>query len=326
MRRNEITEQKIRDAEDAMLWFSPSNRTEYSLARRRLSAGKMREPYPGLYGREETCRKLDPRATAYRTLNTLIRDHPTWRYCQFSAALLHGIHVPYSKLKPVHIVVEPTQNCSHTKALRRHACRADIVPIDGALATSIDQTVMDCLCRTSLSEGLGIVDSALHWNLTSMSQLEAYFAEHGTGLRGIEQARSTLSYADERSENGGESALRAIVITAGFALPELQVEIQDPLGSDSYVRVDFYWTLPDGSTVICEFDGAQKYLESPSAADNPEQALKNAVKKMSDERARESLINLTGAVVVRITSRHLANPAFIITLLERAGVPRHRHP
>ena len=38
-----------------------------------------------------------------------------------------------------------------------------------------------------------------------------------------------MAYADGRSENGGESIVRGIMIDLGFALPELQVEIEDPL-------------------------------------------------------------------------------------------------
>lgn len=38
----------------------------------------------------------------------------------------------------------------------------------------------------------------------------------------------TLMHADGRSENGGESVVRAIILELGFAEPDLQVEIEDP--------------------------------------------------------------------------------------------------
>ena len=135
--------------------------------------------------------------------------------------------------------------------------------------------------------------------------------------------RRTLSYADERAESGGESLVRAIIIDAGFVLPELQVEMEDPMGTGSVVRVDFHWRLPDGRVVVLEFDELQKYLPLVSQRSHAtKRDFKDAIRKLSDERARESRINLTGATVIRLTSREVHDTAHVVRLLKLAGVPR----
>ena len=323
MRANKAIEAKLDRSEEAVYWLVPDSRAEYQALRRRTMAGNLREPFPGLFGRTATCEALSPRGRAYRTLRTLGRLHPDWCFCSFSAAVLHGIHVPFACLDSVHLAVAPGHNSVSSRTITRHERQHGAVRVDGALVTSIDETVTDCLCRASFADGLAIADSALHWYLTSPSQLTRHLAEHGAWRRGIAQARRTLSYADERAESGGESLVRAIIIDAGFVLPELQVEMEDPMGTRSVVRVDFYWRLPDGRVVVLEFDGLQKYLPLVSQRSHAtKRDFKDAIRKLSDERARESRINLTGATVIRLTSREVRDTAYVVRLLKLAGVPR----
>lgn len=323
MRANRGIEVKLDQSEEAITWLAPSNRAEYQALRRRAVAGDLREPFPGLFGRARTFEALSPRGRAYRTLRTLARLHPDWRFCSFSAAVLYGIHVPFACLGPVHLAVSRGHYKTSSKAIVRHACQHGTARVDGAFVTPINETVADCLCQTSFADGLAIADSALHWYLTSPSQLERYLADHGRWRKGIVQARRTLSYADGRAESGGESLVRAIIIDAGFVLPELQVEMEDPMGARSFVRVDFYWRLADGRVIVLEFDGLQKYLSLvPEQAYATKEDFKNAIKKLSDERVRESHINLTGATVLRLTSREVRDTSYVVSLLERAGIPR----
>lgn len=323
MRVNSAIETRLDQSEEALCWLSPNSRAEYQALRRRTVAGDLREPFPGLFGRAATYEALGPRGCAYRTLKTLVRLHQDWCFCSFSAAVLHGIHVPFAHLDTVHLAVSPGRYCANSRAITRHVCTHGSVRIDGALVTPVDETVADCLCRTSFADGLAIADSALHWYLTSPSQLKRYLSNHGTRRKGIVQARRVLSYADDRAENGGESLVRAIIIDAGFVLPELQVEMEDPMGTKSFVRVDFFWLLANGRAIVLEFDGLQKYLSAgQEQLCASKAAFRNAIRKLSDERARESHINLTGATVIRLTSREVYDASYVVQLLERAGVPR----
>lgn len=323
MRANRSIEAKLDHSEDAMWWLAPSSRAEYQTLRRRTVAGDLREPFPGLFGRAGTCEALGPRGCAYRTLKTLVRLHPDWCFCSFSAAVLYGIHVPFAHLDSVHLAVSPGRYRASSKAITRHEREHETARVEEALVTPIDETVMDCLCAAPFADGLAIADSALHWQLTSPSQLRAYCSDHGTWRKGIVRARRVLSYADHRAESGGESLVRAIIIDAGFVLSELQVEMEDPLGTGSIVRVDFYWRLADRRVVVLEFDGLQKYLSlAPEQSRATKKDFRNAIKKLSDERARESRINLSGATVIRLTSREACDASYVVKLLERAGVPR----
>ena len=322
MKANKALEARFDESERRELWLIPADRAEYRRLKRRVRAGELCEPHPGLFARKAACRNLGPRGVAYRTVKTLAYMHPTWTFCRFSAAVLHGIHVPFKHLDAVHVAVTKRHHDASTRSIKRHVCPYASVDVDGHHATSIEQTVVDCLCHSSFADGLSIADSALHWDLTSASALNCFVAENGKHRKGIVQARETLSWVDGRSESGGESQLRALIIEAGFALPELQVEMEDPMGSNSFIRVDFCWRLANGRVIICEFDGAGKYLGNIDPNGDMQQNLNRAVKKLSDERARESLINLTGATVIRITSRDLARPSYIVDLLELAGVPK----
>lgn len=319
MRRNTRLEARFSASESQVLWLVPQNRSERQVLRRHIGAGCVREPYPGMFGRATTCAGLNPRAIAYRTLRTLARIHPTWTFCSFSAAVLLGIHVPWKLLGSVHIAVGPKQFTTNTGVLKRHVCTCPPILFDGYRTTSINQTVMDCLCTTSFRDGLAIADSALHWYLTASGELTRYMDAHGAHRKGIRQARQTLAWASDQAENGGESQLRAIIIEEGFATPELQVEIPDPMGTRAFVRVDMLWRSPSGRLIICEFDGLDKYLGAAKA----DRTIEHVAAKLSDERSREAHINLIkDAIVIRVTSRDLNDPAYIVSPLGHAGVPR----
>lgn len=91
-------------------------------------------------------------------------------------------------------------------------------------------------------------------------------------------------HADGRSENGGESVVRAIILELGFAEPDLQVEIEDPLNPGTYKRVDYYWLLEDGRAIVGELDGFEKYLKTHgNPRKSPDENLRSAIKAMRRE-------------------------------------------
>ena len=146
------------------------------------------------------------------------------------------------------------------------------------------QTLLDCLCATGFRYGLAIVDSALHYHLTTHEELARHFADHGKGRRGIRQAQQTLAYADGRSENGGESIVRAAIIELGFQTPELQIEIEDPMNPGAPKRSDMGWRLPNGRYILVELDGLSKYL-STNARTHEEPSVYQAVRTMRGRKA-----------------------------------------
>ena len=91
------------------------------------------------------------------------------------------------------------------------------------------------------------------------------------------------------------ASARATMIMLGFAVPDLQIECHDPMNPSKVIRVDFYWTLSDGTVIIGELDGKQKYVD-PAMTKG-----KDLVRILSDERLRESRLSINGARIVRFT-------------------------
>ena len=279
-------------------------------------------PFPGAYALAEPFNQLDPRAQARMTLKAAHTLHPDWTFCSFSAAAAHGLQVPRELLARVHIAIAPSK--SRRKHPGRVTCHIDKgggrMTADGIPCTSLMQTVLDCLCASTFRQGLAIVDSAIHHRLTTKEQLVDYFIAHGKGRRGIRQARETLKYADGRSENGGESIVRAIIIELGFETPELQIEIEDPMMPGVSKRADLGWRLSDGRYIIAELDGFAKYLTADVHRSGVEK-VEWAVKSMRAERLRESHLNLTGATILRFSFAQALDTPYFFQLLATAGVP-----
>ena len=184
----------------------------------------------------------------------------------------------------------------------------------GHTVTPLKTTLLDCLCQANFSQGLAIADSALHWRLVDADGLREHVERSGFRRKGIRTARRVLRWMDGRSDNGGESMARAVMIELGFQLPELQVEVADPLTPGGMWRVDFCWRLPDGRVVIGELDGGGKYLADGEGA-------AEALDHMRRERLRESRLNLTGAMVIRFSFEQAMDRAYMERLLRTPESP-----
>lgn len=325
MRSHLSLEVRLDEAERSGRFLVPENRSERVSLRRRVASDELAEPFPGVFFRVDTMKKLSPRALGYRKLHTLSALHPDWVFCLFSAALLHGLQVSYAQLGQIHRCVEPGRSvrCGG-KAITCHTTRLAaegspvLTTVQGARVTNIEQTVLDCLCRSDFRQGLAIADSALHLGFTSKETLMRHFAEFGRGKRGIAQARQTLVHADPGSENGGESFVRAVVLELGFAAPILQMQIDDPMEPGNPKRVDMGWTLGDGRLVLLEVDGKVKYAQKTHGQ---EKTVTEMVETFSKERLRESHLNLTGATVLRCSIEDARHENRLFKMLATAGVP-----
>lgn len=317
--------QQERKAERNGLLARPLGKSARKACERLRDTGLLVSPFTGFYLRAEYDRDLTPRSRILALIRTVAQLHPDWIFCSFSAAVVYGLQVPHALLGRLHLATPPNGNrhrlagvaCCHR--LRDGATAR----IDNVLVTTIEQTLLDCLCQASFRHGLAIADSSLHWNLTDRDRMERFAAKHGTRRHGIKTARAVLRYADGRSDNGGESVARAIMIEEGLMLPELQVEVPDPLQPGAVKVVDFLWRLPCGKTIIGELDGEVKYQgtdrQNPHGLQSDD--LAHAVRVLSDERRREARLNLTGATVVRFSYAEALNAPYLVKLLTTAGVP-----
>lgn len=301
------------------LWLMPECHAEEALLHRLRAAGEVTCPCRGIFARTAAYGSAPPRVRSYKLVRTLGKTHPEWIFCLYSAAMVHGLQVPNRLLDKAHVVSAlPNSPASpiarHTWALRD----GDVVKVMGVQVTSLRRTLIDCLCAAPFKEGLAIVDSALHWGMTSEEELSQWLAEDGFRKRGVRQARETLLWADGRSENGGESIARATMIELGFQPPELQVEIIDPMEPDNPKYGDFGWCLSNGHWIIGELDGLEKYRARAANAGD----IDAVIHAMAKERRREAHINMANATVIRFFMEEVYNVEYFENLLTTAGVPR----
>lgn len=312
-------------AEAQGLWLTPTSHAEEVLLRRRLAKGELASPFRGIYGRVSAFETAPVRERAVRTIRTLGLLHPDWVFCGYSAAVVLGLQAPDTVLDSVHYCAKGTNR--RGSALVRHRLQLapqDVVSNMGVCITSLRKTIVHCLCASSFQVGLAIADSAIHWELASKREISRWIEEDGKGRRGVRQARQTAAWADGRSDNGGESIARATIIELGFAAPQLQVEIFDPMEPGNPKRGDFGWRLEGGSWIIGELDGLGKYHKDSDAESR--RYLDAAIRVLAAERRRESHLCLSGSKVVRFGMREVLDTAYFERLLTAAGVPRRKDP
>lgn len=284
---------------------------------RRLDKGEIVSPFRGLYARASTWSKLsDPQKTCWAAQGLAIL-HPNWVFCSFTAAAIHGLYVSNELVDRIHVILPSTNHSASSIFIARHHVHdAKCMRIGHALVTPLADTVMDCLQATNFEHGLPIADSALRYGGLSRNHLVKRLREERNHTPGIKQALLTASYADPRSESGGESLSRAVLIEEGFALPDLQVVIPHPFDYRKSFRVDFLWTLENGSLVIGEFDGMIKLEDESMLKD------RSVLDTLREERNREAALTACGAKVARFTYRDVKKRHPFVRILTHYGVPR----
>lgn len=289
-------------------------RTDREAMGRLVHSGMLHSPYPGVFVHSELWQSLGIGEQQLRLARSLGAMHPDWTFCDATAALAHGLPVSHRQLSHVHVC--HLGSGRHSRGLVRwHATDAgETTFASGIRVTSLERSAVDCLLSMDFGDGLAVADATLRRLESHTDSLDKALGRLGAGRRGIRQARLTLSHADPHSESGGESIARARMIELGFVVPELQVEFVDPLtGKGS--RVDFLWRLSDGSMVVGELDGRQKYVD-PAMTQG-----RDAVELLSAERLRESRLTRS-ARVVRFSFADVCNADYFERLLDSFRIPR----
>ena len=285
--------------------------------KRMLGRGELVSPIKGLYADPGHWSSLTAGQRHLFIARALHELHPDWVFSHFTAAAAYGLSVSFAQIAAIHRVSSRGSRADSTPDIVCHISRGfERSYENGIPVTSFEQTVVDCLRASEYLQGVAIADSALRASgMTSMQLCELLDAYCPRGNRGIVTARRAAAFADGRAESGGESIARAAMAELGFLLPELQVEMGDPLERGRRYRADFLWTLPDGSQVIGEFDGREKYV-------NPEMTGgRDVVDVLADERLRESRISASGARIMRFSYRDVCNRRFFDRLLRTFRIP-----
>lgn len=302
-----------------------ADRVRRALARR-VGKGEVVSPSKGLYARAELWDGLRPDERTRCLVRGLHRQHPSWVFCGPTAALMYGADVSYSLLDGVYVATTRDGHGPDKGGVRRRAVldEGPLAPqvemVEGIPLTTPNRTIFDCLRWTDFPHGLGIADSALRAGIVERGPLEGYAESLRTWQSGRERVFSVLTWADSRSENGGESIARGRMLLLGFARPELQVEVPRVVEGGRPYRADYCWVRADGSVILGELDGGDKYADAELMGG------RSLDEVLSDENIRGSRFTLYDVALVRFRFSTTDRPAEFAALLDEYGVPRRGTP
>lgn len=310
-------------AERARMCLIPCSGSERIALLRRAKQGSVVIPYPGIFARRDVWEALNPIDRHVWMARSLHALHPDWVFAAYTAAAVYGLDISYTLLDRINIAVAPSGYTSESEHLRRVIVPQDegrVRVVDGIPVTRLLQTLLDCACMAPFPEGLALVDSALRdCGLFDQSVLH-FFDIEGRRRRGIAKARFIMEHMSGKSENGGESKARGVIIEEGFMVPELQVELADLVEPWRTFRVDMLWRLDENTAVAGELDGLEK-TENPDMLGG-----ETANEAMRAEREREAHLTARGIRVMRFTPEMVNDRKAFVNLLEAYGIPRVRKP
>lgn len=291
-----------------------------------VSKGMVVKPYRGHYVLAEWWASLNALDRHLCVARTLAIAHPGWVFCGFTAAAIMGWNPPYSRLEKVQVVRGERERRRSTGVVEFHRRKnARCVTVKGLLVTLPEQTALDCMCASSFADAVAIADASTRrcgWNDLYLFRYTQKVS--GRGCSGITKARAAALLADGRSESGGESIARANMVLGGYALPELQVAVPNPLQRGGIYRVDYTWRTvnADGSegVVYGELDGREKYFNSTMVKQGNEHDV------LFSERRREAGLTLTSSAIVRFSFEEANNPRRLWKLLDAYAIPTATPP
>lgn len=215
-----------------------------------------------------------------------------------SAALMHGLPLT-SRPDRVHGCRRATGQHRKAAAFTIHTGYSDArhTTINGVEVLEPRFVIMGVAELEGRDEAVLAGDAALHRGMVSRTELTEAAARrphhpvHATYTRAVE-------LMDGRAESPGESRSRLVLTALGYRLVP-QVVIREDDGT-FLARVDF---LLEGTRVVVEFDGMQKYASHED---------------LVAEKRREMRLRRAGYVVVRLVWSDLGRPDRVRALIEGA--------
>ena len=309
--------------EDLFEWASSEGRCVFAgddslqrLLYRHVGDGYITQPWKGLFALKEDWEKLSPCEQTRRIVKSLSLKHPSWIFYGATAATMFGLEVASSALRPLQLATTRRSYLARNDGrIEWHLLKnRETELVDGVLVTCFDPTLLDCLGSLGFRHALAIADSALRVHNMKKSDLLA-LAKAYTGDGNRQQVLDVANWANSLAANGGESVARAVMIEQGFMVPQLQVKIPDLIDGGVYYA-DFKWDLPDGTCVVGELDGLDKYVDPQMTGG------RSVLRVMADERRRESRIGAAGMRVMRFSYSEVLDTERFCRLLETYGIPR----
>ena len=283
--------------------------------RNAVRAGYLISPGPQLYAIPMLWSELKPSEREAMRIRSLATLHPQWVFSHYSAAMVYGLSVSHALLGTIHLATKSKVRPRKDASVVRHLITSPGTTTVGNIrVTSLERTVFDCLRTCDFRSALAIADSALHVHKLGADDYFTAFRTFSRSSRGWQRAYDIMLLADGRSESGGESIARAVMLELGFMPPQLQKEAPNLVDQGVGYRVDFYWSLPDGE-IYGELDGREKYT-NPAMTGG-----RDAVAVLADERLRESRLSATAAKIMRFSYADVVNTKRFAHILKTFGIP-----
>ncbi|WP_292833841.1 hypothetical protein [Microbacterium sp.] len=241
-------------------------------------------------------------------VHALLRAAPDVTLCLESAAVVHGIPL-FGHPRDLHVYDSRRTSsrrfgdvCVHTGAQSR-----EVVDVGGIRVTSLLDTAVDLTRVLPPAHGLAAADAVVapaQGGRLSISALRERARERPSA-RGAAIQREVWALVDERIESPHEAVSHALILWAGFEMPEPQVEYRYEGSLD---RCDFTFRA---ARAVGEADGWGKYdLADPAAAS----------RALANEKRREDRLRRHGHRVARWEPRDPYRVTPVARALQQAGV------
>ena len=199
----------------------------------------------------------------------------------FSAAAMHGARYIDAAL-PANIIGSPCRPTRGIVVWEDCPDTDEVCGIADMRLTTPTRTAVDLARRFPEDVAVAAIDALARATKLSVADIELAAQRH-PGQRGIRQARKAIALVDPKAGSPRETALRLLIIRAGFPWPESQHPIYNEYGV-LIGEVDLAW--PDLEVAV-EYEGRHHM--------DPDQIRKDIARI-------EEMIEM-GWLVIRVTSR-----------------------
>lgn len=302
------------DAERLETCLFVTSGKEWGLLAGRVRSGELVNPRRGLYARAAYWRGLNTAERALHMARALGILHQRWVFSHATAAYAHGLWASWRYADPLHYRVGG-EGTKVSEGIVRHGTSwsVDVWESRCLRVTSPADTLFDCSVSMPLRDALPVVDSAVRLGVLSRPALVA-LCEASAGRRGARMLRRVVGHVDERSESGGESFVRGVLLEQGYRIADLQRVVPDIERPGHTRRLDIVLERRNGGLLDLEVDGRQKYEDERLTRG------RDLTKLAMDERRREAGITALGYSVMRTTPRLAAHSRDFARRLARYGV------
>jgi hypothetical protein len=193
----------------------------------RLRSSDLRHPFRGVH---------TPRAAAsiVELAHAYVARMPQHEmFSHTTAAGIHGLRMPDGFAEQtLHVAAREPHRAPRSRGITGHQCTATPVTVDGLRLASPIDTWVQCAGILGLDDLIVMGDGLIqrHSPAATLGQLEQH-VDSLRGVRGLRMLRLALPELRPRTDSPRETALRLLIVRAGFPEPEVNGRILNEHGA-----------------------------------------------------------------------------------------------